>query len=223
MHASRILLLPLAGTNRGSARLSSCSGELAVTNSSIDAAAVNHIIDDDGRLKSTVRRVAQGEVAALHDLYTATSGRLFGLCLRIAPGRQDAEDVLQEIYLTIWRRAATFDPGRGSAMGWLVAIARNHAIDRLRLVTRVSIEPIEPGDDVPDAAPLASDLVEQRQETGRLLMCMDRLGPFEARLIRSAFYEGATYAELASRAATPLGTIKSKIRRALLKLRECMQ
>ena len=87
---------------------------------------------DAASLASALSRVADGDRAAFEGVYRRTSVKLFGVCLRILPVRQEAEEALQEAYLSVWRRAATFDPTRGSAMTWLITLTRNRAVDRLR-------------------------------------------------------------------------------------------
>src|SRR5512144_3433235 len=108
------------------------------------------------QLAAALSRVASGDRAALRVVYQATSAKLFGVCLRILKDRSEAEDVLQEVFVTVWRKAASFDPGKASPITWLVAIARNRAIDRLRAST-VSrrMEPIEAADAVADSGPVA--------------------------------------------------------------------
>ena len=177
----------------------------------------------DGALVRLLQNVAGGQQAALHDLYLHTSPRLFGVCMRILRSRHEAEEALQDAYVAVWTRAGSFDPARGSPMAWLVTLTRNRAIDRLRASGTFVSEPIAGAGDVPDDHPLASETLEQREQVDRLASCLDLLVRVDARLIRAAFFEGATYTELATRAAAPLGTIKSRIRRALLKLRECLQ
>ena len=177
----------------------------------------------DGALVRLLENVAGGQQAALHDLYLHTSPRLFGVCMRILHSRHEAEEALQDAYVAVWTRAGSFDPGRGSPMAWLVTLTRNRAIDRLRASGTFAPEPIAGAADIADDHPLASETLEQREQADRLQTCLDLLVRVDARLIRAAFFEGATYPELAARAATPLGTIKSRIRRALLKLRECLQ
>src|SRR5882757_2665387 len=110
-------------------------------------------------------RVASGDRAALRLIYQDTSAKLFGVCLRILKDRGEAEDVLQEVFVTVWRRAASFDPGRASPITWMVAIARNRAIDRLR-ATAISrrMEPIEAADAVSDPSPVAVERVELAPE-----------------------------------------------------------
>ncbi|WP_353227502.1 sigma-70 family RNA polymerase sigma factor [Novosphingobium sp.] len=179
--------------------------------------------DDAGfSLDRALMRVADGDRAAFDALYHRTSAKLFGVTLRILPLRHEAEEVLQDIYLSVWRRAATFDPARGSAMTWLITLARNRAVDRLRGTGRRLTDPIELADAVADPAPDAETLAIAGDDAGRLGQCLDRLDAGDARLIRTAFFDGASYAELAERTARPLGTIKSRIRRALIGLRECL-
>jgi RNA polymerase sigma factor (sigma-70 family) len=169
-------------------------------------------------------RVAGGDRDALRVVYQDTSAKLFGVCLRILKDRGEAEDVLQEVFVTVWRRAASFDPGRASPITWMVAIARNRAIDRLR-ASAVSrrMEPIESADAVSDPAPAAVERVELAQQHQRLSRCLEELEARQASAIREAFLDGTTYEELATRMSVPLGTMKSWIRRGLLKLRTCLE
>lgn len=176
------------------------------------------------QLAAALVRVAAGDRAALRLVYKDTSAKLFGVCLRILNDRSEAEDVLQDVYVTVWRKAASFDPGRGSPITWLVSIARNRAIDRLRAGTvRAHMEPIEAADAVSDPSLPALDRVQMAQQHQRLTRCLEELEPRHSAAIRSAFLEGATYEELAARMGVPLGTMKSWIRRGLLKLRTCLE
>jgi len=176
------------------------------------------------QLAAALVRVAGGDRAALRVVYQDTSAKLFGVCLRILKDRVEAEDVLQEVFVTVWRRAASFDPGRASPITWMVAIARNRAIDRLR-ASAVSrrMEPIESADAVSDPAPAAVERVELAQQHQRLSRCLEELEARHASAIRAAFLDGTTYEELAARMSVPLGTMKSWIRRGLLKLRTCLE
>jgi RNA polymerase sigma-70 factor, ECF subfamily len=176
------------------------------------------------QLAAALVRVAAGDRAALRMVYQDTSAKLFGVLLRILNDRGEAEDVLQEVFVTVWRKAGSFDPAKASPITWLVTIARNRAIDRLR-AGRGSrrTEPIGAADDVSDPAPAAAERVEQAQEERRLASCLEELEAQHAAAIRAAFLDGATYDELARRMGVPLGTMKSWIRRGLLKLRACLE
>src|SRR6476620_5158501 len=176
------------------------------------------------QLAAALVRVAGGDRAALHLVYQDTSAKLFGVCLRILKDRGEAEDVLQEVFVTVWRKAASFDPGRASPITWMVAIARNRAIDRLR-ASAVSrrMEPIESADAVSDPAPAAVERVEMAQQHQRLSRCLGGWGDRDSTAIRAAFLDDATYEELAGRMNVPLGTMKSWIRLGLLKLRACLE
>lgn len=141
------------------------------------------------------------------------------MCLRILPSRPEAEDALQEAYLAIWRNAGSFEPARGSAAAWLAVLTRNAAIDRLRRRRAPAASSADEAQAV-DPAPLASDTIEARHEARRLHECLADIDQDDAFMIRHAFLGGSTYAELAAASGMPLGTVKSRIRRALLKMRE---
>jgi RNA polymerase sigma factor (sigma-70 family) len=176
------------------------------------------------QLSAALNRVAGGDRPALCLVYEMTSAKLFGVCLRILNDRSEAEDVLQDVYLTVWRKAASFDDARASPITWLVAIARNRSIDRLRSagVVRFS-QPIEAADAVADPAPSAAQTLEDAQESKRLKSCLDEIEARQSAAIWSAFMDGLTYEALAEREGVPLGTMKSWIRRGLAKLRECLE
>ena len=175
-------------------------------------------------LSDALKRAAQGEKAALETIYGATSAKLFGICLRILNDRQEAEDVLQEVYLSVWRKAGGFDPARASPITWLATLARNRSIDRLRALRRTTgTEPVDAALDIADPAPGAFAALESREDAARLADCMGELEERTAGVIRSAFFGGLTYSELAERSSVPLGTMKSWIRRGLMKLKECLQ
>ena len=177
-----------------------------------------------GLLAEALVQVARGDREALREVYARTSSKLFGVCLRILGDRNEAEDALQEIYLVVWRRAGSFDPARASPITWLSVLARNRAIDMLRASGRPRpTEPIERFLDVPDGDPDALSLLEAGQERSRLMGCVSELEDRQAEAIRAAFFGGLSYPELADRSAVPLGTMKSWIRRGLLRLRECLE
>ncbi|WP_068079848.1 sigma-70 family RNA polymerase sigma factor [Novosphingobium rosa] len=180
------------------------------------------MISDTESLALMLQKVRDGDRLAFEEVYRRTSVKLFGVCLRILPIRQEAEEALQEAYLSVWQRANTFDASRGSAMTWLITLARNRAIDRLRAKGKIASAPMELADEVADPEPDAPSRIEMSQDEARLAHCLGTLGGGDAGLIRTAFFDGSTYADLAARASLPLGTIKSRIRRALLRLRECL-
>lgn len=181
-----------------------------------------HAVTPDD-LSQMMSQIAQGDRDALRQLYQATSSKLFGVCLRILSDRDESEDVLQEVYVTIWRRADRFDKSRASVMTWMSTIARNRAIDRLRargpLAHAEQVEELE----IADPAPAATALLESAEAVGALQRCMAELDDRTAQAIRTAFFEGVTYEALARRLDTPLGTVKSWIRRGLMKLRGCLE
>ena len=169
-------------------------------------------------------RIPAGDRAALQTVYRLTSAKLFGVALRILGERSEAEDVLQEVYVTVWRKAVDFDAAKASPMTWLIAIARNRAIDRLRATGHSRrMEPIEAADAVADATPSADRALESAQEHARLHGCLEGLEQRERAALRGAFFDGNTYEDLAARMSVPLGTMKSWIRRAMIKLKACLQ
>ena len=175
--------------------------------------------DDLNRLLQSTGRNDQ---AAFAELYKRTSSKLFGVCLRMLRDRGAAEEVLQETYTAVWRRAATFDASRGSAITWLVALSRNKAIDRLRQRREELLDDPQNLDVAVDPEPTPAADAESSQEYRRLQQCLDELEPQQRRSVREAFFSGATYNELAARCKVPLGTMKSWIRRSLIQLRQCL-
>lgn len=180
--------------------------------------------DDRARLVQALLKVRDGDRSAFAEVYKNTSAKLFGICLRILSDRSEAEEVLQEAYVNVWRKAGAFDPARSSPITWLAALARNKAIDRLRSRgTRPADGLNEEAFEVPDPGASALDMLEAGQDGQRLQRCMDTLEDKQAGAIRQAFFAGLSYPELASRENIPLGTIKSWIRRGLLRLKECLE
>lgn len=175
-------------------------------------------------LDKLLKDIALGNRQAFEKLYRDSSPQLFAICLRIVSQRSEAEDVLQEVFATVWRKAAQLNVERAGAMSWLAMIARNKAIDRLRSQPQArKFEPLELADEIAD--PIASPQRDAQAagERDRLDECMKRLDDRRRSLIRAAFFDGSTYEELAARVGSPLGTVKSWIRRGLLQLRECLE
>jgi RNA polymerase sigma factor (sigma-70 family) len=167
-------------------------------------------------------RTGEEDRDAFRTVYRLTSAKLFGICLRICEDRQGAEDVLHDVYLTIWHRAGAYQPGRASPISWLATIARNRAIDWRRRHGRARIAPGEDADAMPDPAAAQDDALIADEQRARLHDCLETIEARQRGAIRSAFFGGLTYAELAVAQAVPLGTMKSWVRRGLLALRGCL-
>ncbi len=177
------------------------------------------------RLAAALAAVGRGDRTALRHVYDMTAAKLFGICLRICGERASAEDVLQTVYIKVWERAGQFDAARASPITWLCTIARNAAIDwRRSLAGRAVREtlPEQAAYAVADDSPRADQLLAAAQEGEQLHRCLDNLEDRTRSCIRAAFFDGSTYAELAARENVPLGTMKSWIRRGLLRLKDCL-
>jgi RNA polymerase sigma-70 factor (ECF subfamily) len=170
-----------------------------------------------------LRGVSRGDETALAAIYDRYRLILFGLILRILHDRQEAEDVLQEAFLQVWRRAADFDESRGRAFTWLVTIARSRALDRLRaLGSRARLaEEVEhsPRYEVGDAA---EDALKSEQGT-IVRQALAELPEEQRRTLFLAYFEGLTQTEIAARLGDPLGTVKTRMRSGLMKLRELLR
>jgi RNA polymerase sigma factor (sigma-70 family) len=178
-------------------------------------------------------RTGLGDRAAFATLYRLTSARLFGVILRINPDRSHAEDVLQEIYVNVWRSASGFDAARAQPWTWLTSIARNGAIDSLRRV-KARVQTVsshvgspDDGDEADLADQVASDaagplqLLQQAAQRRDVEHCIDRLSA-EQQCIALAYYQGLSHSEMAEHLVQPLGTVKSWLRRALQALKDCL-
>jgi RNA polymerase sigma factor (sigma-70 family) len=179
--------------------------------------------DARARLTEMLVRTGAEDRAAFRELYQLTSAKLFGVCLRICGERQAAEDVLHDVYLTVWRRAGAYEPGRASPITWLATVARNRAIDWRRAQGVRRSSPIEDAHDIADDAPLASETMESDETAHQLRHCLEGLEERQRAAIRTAFFDGVTYAELAEQQDVPLGTMKSWVRRGLARLKECLE
>jgi RNA polymerase sigma-70 factor (ECF subfamily) len=175
-------------------------------------------------LRAAMARLAAGDQAALEDIYRMTRVKLFGITLRILGDPKEAEDALQDVYVNLWQRADRYDPARASPIAWLAAFARNRAIDRLRSgKVRGGGVGIEEAAPIPDEGPLADMLLIDAEQSAQIHKCLSALDDRAQGHIRAAFFEGKTYAQLAETADVPLGTMKSWIRRGLMRLRACLE
>ncbi len=167
-----------------------------------------------------VQSIAAGDQGALHALYERTHRIVFTLAVRITDNRETAEEVTLDVFHDVWRRAAAYDAANGTVVGWIMNQARSRAIDRLRLEQRK--KRVNPDPDDPLPANAASDPHEtlERQQLGTVLRdALTALTPHERLVIETAFFSELTYAEVAVRLNQPLGTVKTRIRSGLAKLR----
>ncbi|MEQ3626899.1 MAG: sigma-70 family RNA polymerase sigma factor [Celeribacter sp.] len=192
---------------------------------------------DRADIETWIARTALGDRSAFSALYDATSAKLFGICLRVLKDRALAEDALQEVYVKVWGASDRYAAGGPSPMSWLITIARNHAIDRLRSQRASGGAALgsgggrgDEGGDAPlDAAAFVADdapgpeaAAVARSEAARIGLCLGQLEPGRAQAVRGAYLEGWSYQELAERADVPLNTMRTWLRRSLIKLRECL-
>lgn len=179
--------------------------------------------DDASEIMGLMARVALRDRAAFDRIYLLTSAKLFGVCLRVLKDRAEAAEALQEVFVKIWLKADKCAATGQSPMSWLIAVARHQAIDRLR--TRR--ETTGGNDDIPvqlrDSAPGPEALAVAADERRRLDGCMNELDSDRAAAVRAAYLEGDSYAELAARHDVPLNTIRTWLRRSLIRLRECLE
>ena len=167
-------------------------------------------------------RTALKERAAFDLLYRLTSAKLFGVCLRVLKDRAEAEEALQDVYVKIWTKADRFAATDLSPITWLVAVARNHAIDRLRARKAPAAE-LDEAQSIAYPKPNPESLAEAGSERRRIDACLGELETDRAMAVRGAYLNGDSYAELAARFDVPLNTMRTWLRRSLLKLRECLE
>ena len=173
-----------------------------------------------------IERTGKGDEAAFAALYDRLSPLLYGMALRMMNDAVEAEDVLQEGFVYIWQRAAAFDASRGSPVSWAVMIVRNKAIDRLRIRARGE-RLQERVASSPELTPEKADQSDQepffREQRARLKSALTTLPAEQQEALRLSFFSGLTHREIANKMAAPLGTVKARIRRGLLQLRQLFQ
>jgi len=171
-----------------------------------------------------IRRIINGDAVGLEALYDRHSTAIYSLALLIVRDVAEAEDVTQEVFAQVWSQAGRFDGARGSVAAWVLMIARSRALDRLRRKQAV-LKP-GPGDDVlaelPDPTPSVEVVAANDQEARAARAAVAELPLAERTAIELAYFEGLTQSEIAERTGTPLGTVKTRIRNALRRVREAM-
>jgi RNA polymerase sigma-70 factor, ECF subfamily len=169
-----------------------------------------------------IQSIAAGDQLALHALYEMAHRVVFTLIMRITANRETAEELTIDVFHDIWRRASRYDAANGTVLGWIMNQARSRAIDRLRFESR---KKRSQGGDAPplaDVAPDPHDMLELREQAESLRAALAELTPDERQAIEMTFFAGLTHAEAAARLNQPLGTIKTRIRSGLHKLRRTM-
>ncbi|MDP3822316.1 MAG: sigma-70 family RNA polymerase sigma factor [Burkholderiales bacterium] len=185
-------------------------------------------------LSKLLSRAGLGDRAAFATLYERTSSHLLGVVLRIQRDRAQAEDILQEVYVNVWRAAQSFDAAQSQPLTWLSSIARNRAIDSLRrtqtqpqfrstITSSTDEEETDVYDTVADSAPGPLDLLSRASDARALSSCMQGLSAQQRQSVALAFFDGLSHAEVAEQMRQPLGTVKSWVRRALMSLKGCLE
>jgi len=175
------------------------------------------------KIEEMLARAALRDRAAFNALYARTCAKLFGVVLRVLDNRAEAEDALQDVYVKIWNNADRYQQNGFSPMTWLITIARNTAIDRKRrLAGRAQTDEGGVLDSLADAAPGPEAQVMAASDRAQLETCLGELERLRAEAVTRAYLQGDSYAELAAHFDVPLNTMRTWLRRSLLKLRECL-
>lgn len=172
------------------------------------------------RTPSLLQRVARGDPSALQQCIDVHGALVWSLARRLCPGGADAEDAVQEIFITLWKNAAQYDPALAAESTWVTAVARRKLIDLRRRSGRR--ESSEIGEELPSEDPGQAELAERSDEAARAAQALGALRSEQRRVLELAVLHGLTYGEVAARLAMPLGTVKTHARRGLLRVRELL-
>jgi RNA polymerase sigma-70 factor (ECF subfamily) len=172
-------------------------------------------------LAALLGRVARGDEAAFAVLYDRTAPAVFGLVRRVVRDPAQSEEVTQEVLLEVWRSASHFDPHRGSATSWLMTVAHRRAVDRVRSANAAAERELRVPPATTDYDAVAEE-VEARLEAQRVRRCLDSLTELQRECVTLAYYGGYTHREVAGLLGAPLGTVKTRMRDGLIRLRDCM-
>lgn len=173
-------------------------------------------------IETYLARCALGDRDAFSSLYSATSAKLFGVCLRVLGNRSEAEDALQDAFVKIWHNADRYQVNGLSPMTWLITVARNLSIDKLRSRKTRSGAGLDEVEELPSSALGPEALAMAASDRVQIVACMSELEPDRSDAVRRAYLEGETYQELAARYDVPLNTVRTWLRRSLIKLKECL-
>ena len=172
-------------------------------------------------LGTWLRLVARGDADAFDAVYDQVAASVFGIVRRVVRDPAQSEEVTQDVLLEVWRNAAKFDPGRGSATAWVMTLAHRRAVDRVRSVQKASErERRTAAADVPFDE--VAEAVESNLERERVRRCLGSLTELQRESVTLAYYGGYTYSQVASLLGVPAGTIKTRMRDALIRLRDCL-
>lgn len=175
------------------------------------------------RLDLLMPQVAKGEDDAFAQLYDAVAPAVFGLARRVLRQAEQAEEVAQEVLLEVWQQASSFDAARGSALAWIMTMTHRRSVDRVRSVQAASYRELRVGSRSQDRPhDQVSEAVEQHMEAEAVRDCVDELTAIQRESVTMAYFDGYTYPEVAARLKTPLGTIKTRMRDGLIRLRDCL-
>ncbi|WP_380057898.1 sigma-70 family RNA polymerase sigma factor [Falsihalocynthiibacter sp. SS001] len=172
-------------------------------------------------IEEMIVRVGIGDRSAFNSLYEATSAKLFGVCLRILKNRAEAEEALQEAFVRIWQKANGYASNGYSPMTWLITLTRNLAIDKLR-ARKAPTTDIDAVPNLSDSGPNPEEAAMAASERGQIDACLNELETDRGDAVRGAYLEGESYQELAERFEVPINTMRTWLRRSLLKLKECL-
>lgn len=174
-------------------------------------------------LRELLNAVARKDRTAFRALYHATSAKLFSVVIRLIKRRDLAEDILQDSYLKIWDKAPEYSDKSGSPTSWMIAIARNRAIDVLRKSGEVNFSETSDGcENYIDASPDPLSMAEHNGAMASVFSCLKELDEKHRECFLLAYYYGFTHEEIAERISAPVGTVKSRIQRSLARIRSCM-
>jgi RNA polymerase sigma-70 factor, ECF subfamily len=174
--------------------------------------------------RSAVRRMARGDSEALAEIYDRHARLLYSLALRIVRLPHDAEDVLQEVFAQVWRQAPRYDASRGTVIGWLVTLTRSRALDRLRRgrARPQATDDEQAAQELPDSSPPVDLTLVSAQQAAAVRAALEALPDSQRVPLELAYYDGLSQSEIADKLDMPLGTIKTRMRQALLRLREAV-